>query len=342
MTTHETTPLDLSGPATLGGQAPLIRRLARKLLAIPPGATSFAERGFRCDEAAVRERLEGVASCFVRGYHAALEVDPPELVARLLGEEPALRGFAFEGAAMAMTILDVATGQFIGHRRGRLRSFLAGVGDAHAYIVHVGAGWALARLPLRVSALLRRLDPVLGWLALDGYGFHEGFFHTGLSVGRRRVPAKVTGYARRAFDQGLGRSLWFVEGAHASRIAATIGTFPEARRADLWSGVGLACAYAGGRGRADLEALHRAARPWTRELAQGAAFAAAARRRAGNPTLDAELACQVLCGTGLEGAAAIADAAGRDLPPAAPGQETAVPAFEVWRRRIQESFPAEV
>jgi hypothetical protein len=338
MTTHDPVSLDLSTPATAGGQASLIRRLARKLFAISPGATSFAERGFRCDEPAIRERLEGVASCFVRGYHAALEVDPPELVARLQSEPPALRGFAFEGAALAMTILDTTTGWMTGRRVGRLRSFLDGAGDAHAYIVHVGAGWALARLPLRVTALLRRLDPVLGWLALDGYGFHEGFFHAGRSVTRRQVPAQVKGYSRRAFDQGLGRSLWFVEGAHVPRIGAIIGTFPEARRADLWSGVGLACAYAGGRGRADLETLRHAAQPWTRELAQGAAFAAAARNRAANPTPEAELACQVLCGTGLEGAAAIADAAGQDLPPDAPAT---LPAFEVWRRRIQESFPAD-
>jgi len=338
MSTHETTPLDLSGPATdiRAGQAFALRRLARKLLAISPEETSFATRGFRCDEADIRDRLEGVASCFVRGYHTALEVDPPELAARLHAEEPALRGFAFEGAALGITILDICTLW----RRGRLRAFLAGAGDAHAYIVHVGAGWSLARLPLRVPALLRRLDPVLCWLALDGYGFHEGFFHAPRAVARREVPAKVEGYARRAFDQGLGRSLWFVEGAHAARLGATIGTFPEARRPDLWSGIGLACAYAGGRGRADLETLRRAAMPWTRELAQGAAFAAAARRRAGNPTPDAELACQVLCGIGIEGAAAIADAAGRDLPPPAAG--AVVPAFEVWRRRIQESFSPEV
>ena len=56
------------------------------------------------------------------------------------------------------------------------RSFLAGPGAAHTYMVHVGAGWALAQLRRRVDRALARLDPLLGWLAVDGYGFHQGYF----------------------------------------------------------------------------------------------------------------------------------------------------------------------
>jgi len=320
----------LEAPGRGARRSPL-RKVARRLLAIDPRDTSFAVRGFHCDEPEIRERLEGIAQCFVRGYHAALESSLPALAGRLDAEQPAARGWAYEGAAMALTILDVLT-----FRPRRLAALLAGPGDAHAYIIHVGAGWTLGRLPLPVSTLLRRLDPLLGWLAVDGYGFHEGFFHAARSVARQAVPRKVRGYARRAFDQGLGRSLWFVEGAQPERIAAVIGAFPAARRPDLWSGVGLACAYAGGRGPAGLETLRRAGAAWHRELAQGAAFAAAARRRAGNPTADTEIACQVLCGMSLESAAAICHEAERGLPAVPPTAE--VPAFEVWRRRIQERF----
>ena len=124
-------------------------------------------------------------------------------------------------------------------------------------MVHVGAGWALAQLRLRVDRALARLDPLLGWLAVNGYGFHHGYFH-----GPRRWIASEsrvgsTGYARRVFDQGLGRSLWFVEGAEVARIAATIARFPASRHADLWSGVGLACAYAGGVAAEAIEDLER-------------------------------------------------------------------------------------
>ena len=310
--------------------------LRRTLLGISAEETTFARRRFRGDSAAVRERLEEVGRCFVLGYNAALEEDRPLPLAARLESEVAreFQGFVYEGAGMALALLDT----LLPGRRDRLARFLAGPGDAHAYIVHVGAGWILARLPLSPERLLARLhDPLLRWLALDGYGFHEGFFHWPCAVERRQVPRKVRGYARRGFDHGLGRSLWFVDGADVRLIPRTIGAFPEASRPDLWSGVGLACGYAGGRDRQDLEALRRAAGAHAPMLAQGVAFAAEARQRAGNPAEHTELAARVICGTNAAAAAAVTEETGRDLPP----DRDAEPAFEVWRRRIQERFRGE-
>lgn len=307
--------------------------LRRALLGISPEETTFARRRFRGESAAVRERLEEVGRCFVTGYNAALEDDRPlPLAARLdAAVEPELQGFAFEGAGMALALLDA----LLPGRRDRLARFLAGPGDAHAYIVHVGAGWILARLPLSPERLLARLaDPGMRWLALDGYGFHEGFFRWPRAVERREVPRKLRGYARRVFDQGLGRSLWFVDGADVRLIPRTIAAFPEARQADLWSGVGLACAYAGGRGRAELAALRRAAGSFSPQLAQGIAFAAKARERAGNPAAHTGLACEVICGASAADVSAVTDDTSRDLPADRPGE----PAFEIWRQRIQDRF----
>jgi len=307
-----------------------MERFVRRRLRLSPEAVSFARRGFRGTGEAARLHLEEVGRTFVDGYNAALAEDGTDALGRRLGEAPAARrGFAFEGAAMALTLLDL----LVPWRRGRLAAFLAGPGRTHSYLVHVGAGWALARSPVPASALLRRLDPVERWLALDGFGFHEGFFRWPRSVVAQRVPRRLRGYARRAFDQGLGRSLWFVEGAEPERIAATIGAFPPPRRADLWSGVGLASAYAGGVTREAVERLRLLGMGFLPQLAQGAAFAAKARQLAGNETPETEMACAVLCGLPAAAAAAVTDAAEEEL--AASGAE---PAFEVWRRRIQERF----
>lgn len=327
-------PSSVPAPAWPGlrpGRPSSLRRLARAALGIAPQEISFSRRGFHWDSEDIRLRLEGVAACFVRGYHAALETDPDEIGPLLDREAPELRGFAFEGAGMGLALLDVLTGW----RQGRLRRLLAGAGAVHAYIVLVGAGWVLGRMPLSPGRLLTRLDePVLGWLALDGYGFHEGFFHARSAIRRCKVPRKLGGYARRGFDQGLGRSLWFVEGAGVRRIAAAVDAFPVERRPDLWSGVGLACGYAGGVSRAELQALRGSAGRCGPQLAQGTAFAAEARTLAGCVPDHTELACEVLCGAAAATVAATAREARLGLPP-----DGAVPAFEVWRQRIQERFP---
>jgi hypothetical protein len=203
-------------------------------------------------------------------------------------------------------------------------------------MAHVGLGWVVARLPwLRrhVDRPLAPLDPLLRWLVVEGYGFHEGYFHWPRAVAAQEVPGRLSGYARRAFDQGLGRSLWFVHGADVARVAAAVAAFPPPRHADLWGGVGLACAYAGGAGADALHALRESAGPYQPPLAQGAAFAAKARQRAGNPAAHTGLACEILCGASADAAAHLTDDALKDLSP--DGDE---PAFEVWRRRIQDYF----
>ena len=198
---------------------------------------------------------------------------------------------------------------------------------------HVVAGVAIARLRGKLRLPRIGFDPLLGWLVADGYGFHEGYFHPE-EVRRDRARSKrVEGYARRAFDQGIGRSLWFACGADVDRIAEVIGAISPERASDLWSGVGLACAYAGGVERPRIESLRARAGRFAPELAQGAAFAAQARARARNPAPSTDLACQVLCGSDATTAAAETVRALEGLP-----GDDLVPAFEVWRTRIQARF----
>jgi hypothetical protein len=196
-------------------------------------------------------------------------------------------------------------------------------------MVHVGAGWALARVPVRAAAAIQRLDPLLKWLAIDGMGFHEGYFQWKKYANGKTARKRPGGYGARAFDQGLGRSLWFVEGGDVEMISAQISGFTKSRRQDLWSGVGLACAYAGVASLPHLELLRTAAGRYLAAVAQGAAFAAKARQQAGNPAAHTETACRVLCGTSADGAAAITDDALRDID-----ERPDIPRYEVWRRRI--------
>lgn len=290
--------------------------------------TSFERRGFRGGRGGARQRLERIGPAFVTGYHAALEDGAFTALAPKLNEvEAEFRGFAFEGAAMGLALLDYLTPW----KRHRLQSFLNGPGDPHAYMVHIGAGWALARVPGRVEKFMSRFDPLLRWLIMDGYGFHEAFFHWPRYLAGQPIHKRVRGYARRVFDQGFGRCLWFVEGTEVGRIAQTITAFPSERHGDLWSGVGLASVYAGEVSESELQSLLEAAGTFHSQLAQGAAFAAKARRRAGNLKPYHDAACGVLCGMNASEAAQVTDEALENLP-----SDGAELAYEIWRQRVQQ------
>ena len=302
----------------------------RRVFGLSPEAVDFQQRGFRGASVGLRNRLEQVGGAFLAGYHLALESDSPEeLSAKLTEVELERRGFAFEGAAMGLALLDFLTPW----RRDRISQFLQKTGNSHAYMIHVGVGWVWARAPFGFRRAQKKLDPLLGWLAFDGWGFHEGFFHWPKYIGGQPAPKKLSGYERRVFDQGLGRSFWFVNGGNIELVAQTISNFSAERQADLWSGIGLAVTYAGIVSEAALAELRDKAGTFQPQLAQGAAFAAKARQRAGNLTDYNGLATKILCGLSAENAARITDAALENLP-----ADSDVPAYEIWRRRIQNHF----
>lgn len=308
----------------------LIGQARKRFLGLSPAEASFARRGFLVGEEKARHRLEQIGVTFLSGYHAALEAtELVPLARRLAAVETDLRGFAFEGAAMGLALLDC----FTPWRKDRWRTFTEGLAESHIYMMHVGLGWALARLRRSVTPYLSRLDPLLGWLVVDGYGFHEGYFGWPRYVEQRVIPASLNGYEKRVFDQGLGRSIWFVKGANVAAVASAINAFPYLRRDDMWSGVGLACAYAGGCGRAAMESLRAVANEHLPALAQGVAFAAKTRQRAANLNSHTETVCRLICGQSAEEAAAITDAALENLR-----EEDGLPTYEVWRRRIQNKI----
>src|SRR5690242_7699790 len=163
-------------------------RLRQSLFGISPEEATFARRGFQGLGGKAQQRLERIGYTFIEGYHAALEDDEfGVLVPHLNKFENEYRGFAFEGAAMGLTLLD-----YLLPWRKRLHAFLKGPGSAHIYMVHVGAGWALARLRRRAGRLLARLDPLLCWLSLDGYGFHEGYFSWRRYVVEKAIPVQLS------------------------------------------------------------------------------------------------------------------------------------------------------
>jgi hypothetical protein len=314
------------------------RALRRRVLTPNTSETKLATRGFHEKSPASRELLESVGEKFLAGYALAAEARSVTEAEDGLDQLPAqFRGFAYEGAGMGFGMRDGLPfgGQWI-------ERFLQGRGTEHVYMIYVGVGWAMARLPKFrwAKATAGLTDPVFRWLALDGYGFHQAYFHTEKYVRQQYQepsfpwpPEGPAWYADQAIDQGIGRATWFVCGSDPDLVADTLDAFPAARRPDLYAGASLAATYAGAADETELRAFLHRGEAYRPQIAQASAFAATARVRAGLVTPHTELASRVLCGAAPAHAALICNDSLLQL-----SDNAEVPAFELWRQRIASSL----
>ncbi|ETK37108.1 DUF1702 family protein [Microbispora sp. ATCC PTA-5024] len=316
----------------------------RRLLLTPSLAdVTFEVRGFPVTPTDATRRLEAIPQSVICGFEWGIDArDQWEVERRLSLVDAEFRGFAYEGATMAFTVLDAMGGG----RGTRTRDLMTGPGRPHIFLTYIGIGFAMARLP---RPLWRKVVPdmsgspyypTMSWLAVDGYGFDRAYFDTRRWVDEQRVPAPYAWegspeYFLRAVDQGIGRALWFIHGGRVEGVAAAVRGFASHRHADLWSGVGLAATFAGGCDAAGLAELRREAGEHRAELAQGSVFAGKARSYSGFVPGHTEVATAALADLSVADAAALADDTAVD-----PAPSGGVPAYELWRAAVRARVAA--
>lgn len=217
-------------------------------------------------------------------------------------------------------------------RKPMLPAFVAALDSRYTYLVHVGCGWAIARVPWRRKQILASLNTLHRWLAIDGLGFHDTYFyHKRILAEWRR---EQTGYAARAYDQGVGRALWFVAGGSTASAIRLILGFPYERRSDLWSGLGLAMAYAGPASQAEAVTAFAAADRDAASYAQGVAFACEAHALALHAPIHTDVVARSIWDlSASELAGLVRDArAGLSTAPSDP------PQYQNWRDSVTQAF----
>src|SRR5882724_266644 len=80
--------------------------LRRSLFGLSPDEATFSRRGFHDTSGWRRHELEFAGRAFLQGYHYALENDELAILCSQLNEVDILvRGFAYEGAGMALELV---------------------------------------------------------------------------------------------------------------------------------------------------------------------------------------------------------------------------------------------
>ena len=322
--------MSMAGDAAAAG-GPLSARYfpLRRLLGLSLEQASFQARGFAGADPSRQLVLETIGQTFIRGYNAALMARNAEAVLLFINNvSPTERGFAVEGATMGAAIADA-----LSFRKLLLPACIEAFEFGFTYLAHVGAGWSLARVPWRRRRILAELDPLLRWLAFDGLGFHDTYFsHRRILAGWRR---ERYGYAARAYDQGVGRGIWFVAGGSVLAAIDLLSALPVSRHGDHWSGLGLAMTYAGPVTADDIASACEAAGPHRVQFAQGVAFACEARVLARYVPAHTDLAARAVWGIGAEEVSGLVRQARDRLPKA----ENDPPRYEIWRRAVAGFFP---
>lgn len=275
--------------------------------------------GFVPNSSPTKRSLLEIVAAFGEGYNRALDGVP-----EVTDLPRHLHGFALEGAAMSCALLDTLT--FSGKR---LRGLMESTEGRYVHLIHVGVGWALARL--RRTRWPGMGDPMLRWLAWDGWGFHQAYFKPRRVFRDHWIERGARGATRPIRDQGTGRALWFYTGSDPELIARLIGAYPPHRRSDLWAGIGLAAAYTGVSGRTD--ELLAAGTDYRAHLAQGAAFAAKAHVLSEYVPPGSARTIEALTGVSPDLAAGWTDQALARIP-----QPDSPKDYERWRAEIRGAF----
>ena len=230
------------------------------------------------------QKTEKVKSTFI---HIQLlyekHKDIPSLIQHLENTEAEFRSVAFESASMAIAATDFETGRF-----PDAWNLFANDSSVHKAQVYIGLGWAVAKLKIPFLQVVKNMETQQHYRIAEGCGYFDGCFRFRQTVTNGQAPDYLPDDLIGAYDQGLGRSLWYNAKADIEKVAALINGFPAGRHADLWRGIGLAVAYVGGCEDEELKILLQHAATNKLQLFCGAALAVKSRMEADTMTADTD------------------------------------------------------
>jgi enediyne biosynthesis protein E3 len=250
------------------------------------------------------EIAQQVGFLFVEGYNAGLETDACRLAKQLDALPAVERSVMYEGAFCALAALDLTDSDPSMTRVAEL----AGTSPDLAAAINYGVGGALSHLGVNAPPELSLTNEFWSWPAIDSYGCHMGLFRWAEIMISTGYPPGIIGLGRRAFDQGLGRAIWFLAGTYPALIGEMVQNFAEHRRADLWSGIGIMTGMYGAEAEKDLRKLTNIAKRFRSQLQVGISIGAYVRHSIKSSSEFTDSACKVICHASSKEMAEIATA----------------------------------
>jgi hypothetical protein len=237
----------------------------------------------------VVQKIETIKSIFLSTQQFYEVNNPTVLLEYLESIKPEFRSIGYESASMAIALNDFDKSKEL----DIWLLFALGPALTHKAQVHVGLGWAIAKLNLPFLTAVEQIEKKLYYRVADGCGYYDGFFRNRHAVINQEFPDYMPIETKEFYYQGIGRSLWYSANGDIEKVRNSIESFPTDLYADLWRGIGLAVAYVGGCDADTLKNIFESANLYPGQLASGAALAAKSRMEANTITSDTTLCSQL-------------------------------------------------
>ena len=270
----------------------------------------------------VENQIEKIADVFQNALYIS-SGQAMDIPAYLVNVDAEFRSVAYEGIAMRAAMKDFSN--------RTLYAWSAFLDVSHlVYQSHIciGLGWAIAKQRLTSLDILSDLTSLMLFRVADGHGFYDGMFKLSGTQQAAERPSIIHHSYDKAYDQGIGRSLWYSCKGDIRKIQQYVNAFAVGRHADLWRGIGLACAFVGGHTVPMLQMLYNSAAQYRIQLAIGSALVTRARIQTNTLNNSLEQICQCWCNLQAHQIMSITEAAG----------EKNVSDYRVWLAHIEKAL----
>lgn len=197
----------------------------------------------------------------------------------------------------------------------------------------LGVGAALSHLGLEPQIPESEKDSFWAFMVMDNYGFTEAIYRWRRTLGKREIPNLGDRMAQRAFDHGVGRSVFFVSGGNVDIVCETIERFEVWRQPDLWHGFGLTAGHWAALDESDFRKILKRAGPFRKYVQSGVALATTLRVGTNEVSDYSDAVGRIACGAS---SAEIALLSSSCLPGGA--EPVGANAFLQWIRLRADAF----
>jgi hypothetical protein len=186
--------------------------------------------------------MEEIRQTFLQARSVTASAESVAGLLEALGKTNApYRPVAHEGAAMELALKDFSTNSDL----SLWNSFLT---KSETYLIshaHIGLGWAVAHQEISPSPVLVNMRSMMKFYFFDGWGYYDGTFKQRHAIRNKKMPEALDQKHLHAYDQGIGRSIWYSCLGKIDRVKEVISSFTAERQKDLWRGIGIGCSFVG-------------------------------------------------------------------------------------------------